>query len=53
MPDFAGAEEFRAGGGRICHTSEFTEVEDARGKDVLVVGYGKSSCDVANATVGR
>ena len=52
IPAYAGREEFTAAGGRICHTSQFNEVEDARGKHVLVVGYGKSSCDVANATVG-
>lgn len=52
VPNFAGADAFAAAGGRVCHTSEFTRLEDARGKHVLVVGYGKSSCDVANATVG-
>ena len=51
IPDFDSAEEFAAGG-RICHTSEFVDVEEARDKHVLVVGYGKSSCDVAMATVG-
>ncbi len=52
IPAYAGGDEFSAAGGRICHTSQFNEVEDARGKHVLVVGYGKSSCDVANAIVG-
>jgi cation diffusion facilitator CzcD-associated flavoprotein CzcO len=52
IPDFPGAEEFKAAGGRICHTSEFTDVNSARDRHVIVVGYGKSSCDVANATVG-
>ena len=49
IPKYAGAEEFVTAGGRICHTSQFTEKEDARGKHVLVIGYGKSSCDVANS----
>lgn len=49
IPPFPGSEAFTAAGGRICHTSEFTRAEDARGRDVLVIGYGKSSCDVANA----
>lgn len=49
VPEFPGAAEFRAAGGRLCHTSEFTELDDARGRDVLVVGYGKSSCDIAVA----
>lgn len=47
VPDFAGAEEFRAAGGMICHSSEFLHLDDARGKNVVVIGYGKSSCDVA------
>lgn len=50
IPEFPGAREFVNAGGRICHTSEFTHLEEARGKQVIIVGYGKSSCDVANAT---
>ena len=49
VPRFAGADDFTAAGGRVCHTSELHDVEDARGKHVVVVGYGKSSCDVAAA----
>ncbi|MCC6829188.1 MAG: NAD(P)/FAD-dependent oxidoreductase [Novosphingobium sp.] len=52
VPAYPGAAEFRAAGGMLVHTSEFTRLEDARGRQVVVVGYGKSSCDVANATVG-
>jgi cation diffusion facilitator CzcD-associated flavoprotein CzcO len=52
VPDFAGAAEFAASGGRVCHTSEFKRLEDAAGQHVLVVGYGKSSCDVAQAVAG-
>ncbi len=51
IPEYDGAEEFIAAGGQICHTSEFIDAETARNKNVLVVGYGKSSCDVAMATV--
>jgi len=47
VPDFAGAEAFKAAGGTICHSSEFLNLEEARGKHVVVIGYGKSSCDVA------
>lgn len=47
MPDFAGAAEFRAAGGVVCHSSEFLDAAEARGKHVIVIGYGKSSCDVA------
>ena len=49
IPTYKGVESFIEAGGRICHTSEFTRREDARDKNVLVIGYGKSSCDVANA----
>jgi cation diffusion facilitator CzcD-associated flavoprotein CzcO len=49
VPTFAGAEAFKTAGGLILHTSQFTDIAQARGKHVLVVGYGKSSCDVANA----
>lgn len=49
VPHFDGAAAFEAAGGRVCHTSQFNHVEHAIGKHVLVVGYGKSSCDVANA----
>ena len=58
VPNYTGIEEFRAAGGTVCHTSEFLDIEDARGKDIIVVGYGKSACDsavalsrVANTTV--
>lgn len=49
VPDFPGEAAFRAAGGQVLHTSQFTDSEVARGRHVLVVGYGKSSCDVANA----
>lgn len=49
VPAYPGAAEFAAHGGSLLHTSQFTDPEQARGRHVLVVGYGKSSCDVANA----
>jgi cation diffusion facilitator CzcD-associated flavoprotein CzcO len=49
IPAFPGADEFTAAGGTVCHTSQFTNLDAARGKHALVVGYGKSSCDVAAA----
>ena len=52
IPNYKGAYQFIAGGGRICHTSEFIDIEDSRDKNVLIVGYGKSSCDVAIAVSG-
>lgn len=47
IPDFPGAAEFKQAGGTICHSSEFLKESDAAGKHVVVIGYGKSSCDVA------
>ncbi|WP_330229684.1 NAD(P)/FAD-dependent oxidoreductase [Nocardia sp. NBC_00508] len=49
MPDYRGADWFRAAGGRLCHSSEFLDLESVRGKSVVVVGYGKSACDIATA----
>ena len=48
IPAFEGSEAFVANGGEILHTSQFTR-PDAAGRHLLVVGYGKSSCDVAAA----
>ena len=49
IPAWPGADVFTAAGGAVLHTSQFTNPEMARGQHVLVIGYGKSSCDVANA----
>jgi cation diffusion facilitator CzcD-associated flavoprotein CzcO len=43
VPEFPGLKDFS---GRVCAATEFHDVEAARGKHVLVVGYGKSACDV-------
>ncbi|MEV4118901.1 NAD(P)/FAD-dependent oxidoreductase [Micromonospora sp. NPDC049645] len=47
VPSFAGHTSFAAAGGRVLATGEFHDIDAARGRNVLVVGYGKSSCDVA------
>jgi cation diffusion facilitator CzcD-associated flavoprotein CzcO len=52
VPDFAGRAEFEAAGGRVLAGGDFHDVEDARGKHALVVGYGKSACDVTVAISG-
>lgn len=52
VPNYPGSDAFKDAGGSILHTSQFTRLDDVAGKNVIVVGYGKSSCDVANATVG-
>ena len=52
LPEFEGAAEFREFGGRLIHTSEFRATTEARGKHVVIVGYGKSACDLAVALSG-
>lgn len=47
MPTFAGTESWSAAGGMLCAATDFHDAAAAAGKDVLVVGYGKTACDVA------
>jgi dimethylaniline monooxygenase (N-oxide forming) len=49
IPAYEGAGEFVQSGGVICHTSQLNDAVIVHGKHLLVVGYGKSSCDVAQA----
>lgn len=49
IPNFNGTEAFKQAGGQIVHTSQFNEKEIANGKNIVVIGYGKSSLDVASA----
>ena len=46
IPAFPGREEFAAAGGALLAGTELHDAERARGRHVLVVGYGKSACDV-------
>ncbi|TWP53902.1 NAD(P)/FAD-dependent oxidoreductase [Lentzea tibetensis] len=46
VPVFPGLDEFTAAGGRVCAATEFHDAAQAEGEHVLVVGYGKSACDV-------
>ncbi|MBN9742556.1 monooxygenase [Amycolatopsis sp. A1MSW2902] len=47
VPDYPGAEQFTAAGGRICSVSDVADLDQVAGKHALVVGYGKSACDAA------
>ena len=42
-----GEDAFRAAGGTIRHSSEYTDGRQAQGRDVVVVGFSKSATDVA------
>ncbi|WP_370942232.1 flavin-containing monooxygenase [Amycolatopsis sp. cg5] len=47
MPRFEGVDEFRAAGGKVLPATELHDVDQAHDRHVLVVGYGKTACDVA------
>ncbi len=47
LPDLPGREEHAAAGGRVIAATELHDAEEARGRHVLVVGYGKTACDVS------
>ncbi len=49
IPPYKGTEEFVANGGKLLHTSQFNIRDESKDKNILVVGYGKSSCDVASS----
>lgn len=53
IPQWPGSDAFRSAGGHLLHSSQFTDSELVRGRHALVVGYGKSSCDVAVAIADR
>ncbi len=47
VPEYDGVDDFAAAGGKLLAASDFHDVDAGRGKNVVVVGYGKSACDVA------
>lgn len=49
ITDYPGLGAFSESGGRLCHASQFLDLDQASGKHVVVVGYGKSACDIAEA----
>lgn len=48
-PDLPGEQEFTEAGGRLLSGSALHDAEQVRGEHVVVVGYGKSACDVTVA----
>lgn len=52
VPDFDGLAEFQAVGGQVLAANELHDAEDAHGRHVIVVGHGKSACDIAAAVSG-
>lgn len=47
IPDWPGLDAHRKSGGVVKAPSQQLTLDDARGKHVVVVGYGKSACDTA------
>ncbi|MGB3654325.1 MAG: FAD-dependent oxidoreductase, partial [Rivularia sp. (in: cyanobacteria)] len=47
IPTFPGKEEFIAAGGKILHSSQCNNPSLVKDKQVVVVGFGKSACDIA------
>jgi dimethylaniline monooxygenase (N-oxide forming) len=53
VPEFPGVEAFRANGGMVLHSSKLQDTEPLDGRDVVVVGFGKSALDIAEAALAR
>jgi cation diffusion facilitator CzcD-associated flavoprotein CzcO len=51
IPDLPGRPTFEAGGGAVLHSSQLRDLEPLRGRDVIVVGFGKSALDIAEAAL--
>lgn len=47
LPRYEGYPDLVRAGGRLVASSQLNDVESVRDKHVVVVGYGKSACDVA------
>jgi cation diffusion facilitator CzcD-associated flavoprotein CzcO len=48
-PDLPGEAEFAEAGGRLLSGTALHDAEQVRGEHVVVIGYGKSACDVTVA----
>lgn len=52
FPQYEGYADLVRAGGKLVASSQLNNLEDARDKHVVVVGYGKSACDVAAEIAG-
>jgi len=52
VPQIAGRAELEAAGGIVLHSSQLRDVAQVAGRDVAVVGFGKSALDIAEAVLG-
>jgi dimethylaniline monooxygenase (N-oxide forming) len=51
IPQFPEADAFRANGGIVLHSSQVQDTAPLEGRDVVVVGFGKSALDLAQAAL--
>ncbi|GAB4085637.1 NAD(P)/FAD-dependent oxidoreductase [Myceligenerans cantabricum] len=49
LPRFEGYSDLVRNGGRLLAPSQLNDIAEGVGKHVLVVGYGKSACDIATS----
>ena len=42
-----GQDAFEGAGGEVIHSSEYTDPQEVKGKDVVVLGFSKSATDIA------
>ena len=47
VPAFPGTDTLTAAGGQILPSSDLHSLEQVRGRHAIIVGYGKSACDIA------
>jgi len=51
IPEISGRAEFEAAGGIVLHSSQLRNTTQLAGRDVMVVGFGKSALDIAEAAL--
>ncbi|BAZ36823.1 dimethylaniline monooxygenase (plasmid) [Calothrix sp. NIES-4101] len=51
LPEIPGIDKFKLNGGTVLHSTEFNSTTQLEGKNVVVVGFGKSACDIAMLAV--